>query len=34
VSRGRCPADDRLQEWAEGSDPLSPDPGVPERVRQ
>jgi glutamate--cysteine ligase len=34
VSRGRCPADDRLQEWAEGGDPLSPDPGVPERVRQ
>ena len=32
VSRGRCPADDRLQEWAEGGDPLSPDPGVPERV--
>lgn len=32
VARGRCPADDRLEEWAEGGDPLSPDPGVPERV--
>ena len=32
VARGRSPADDRLEEWAEGGDPLSPDPGVPERV--
>jgi glutamate--cysteine ligase len=34
VTRGRCPADDRLQEWAEGGDLLSPDPGVPEWARQ
>ncbi|HZQ87173.1 MAG TPA: ergothioneine biosynthesis glutamate--cysteine ligase EgtA [Acidimicrobiales bacterium] len=30
VIHGRSPADDRLEEWAEGGDPLSPDPGVPE----
>ena len=32
VARGRSPADDRLAEWADGDDPLSPDPGVPQRA--